>query len=149
MPATFIRSGKPNRAKMKRLLVTATLAWFGFMLIAVASGALREALLTPRLDEHTAHQVGTLLVFLLIAAAIVPTIRRLRPTPRQALAIGAGWVAMTVAFEIGVFHFIVGHPMKVLLADYNLAEGRLWPLVLLTEFVMPWVVAGRVPLRAK
>lgn len=130
---------------MKRLLVTATPAWCGFMLIAVACGALRETLLTPRLGEQTAHQAGTLLVCLLIAAVIVPIIRRLRPTPPQALAIGAGWVAMTVAFEIGVFRFIVGHPMEVLLADYDLAEGRLWPLVLLTEVLTPWVVAGRVP----
>jgi hypothetical protein len=129
---------------MKRLLVHATLAWFGFMLIALACGALRESLLTPPLGEQTAHQVGTLLVCLLIAAVIIPTTRRLRPTPRQALAIGAGWMAMTVAFEIGVFHFIVGHPMEVLLADYNLAEGRLWPLVLLMELVMPWGVAGRI-----
>lgn len=129
---------------MKRLLVTATLAWFGFMLIAVACGALREALLTPRLGERTAHQAGTLLVCLLIAAVIFPTIRRLAPTPAQALAIGAGWVAMTVAFEIGVFHFIVGHPMEVLLAAYDLSEGQLWPLVLLTELMTPWVVARRV-----
>jgi ABC-type Fe3+ transport system permease subunit len=48
---------------------------------------------------------------------------------------------MTVAFEVGVFHFIVGHPMSVLLADYDLAAGRLWPLVLITELVTPWVVA--------
>jgi len=128
---------------MKRLLITATLAWFGFMAIAVTTGVLRELLLTPRLGEHTAHQAGTLLVCLLIAAVIVPTIRRLRPTPAQALAIGAAWVAMTVAFEIGVFHFIVGHPLSVLLADYNLAAGRLWPLVLITELLMPWIVAGR------
>jgi hypothetical protein len=113
---------------MKRLLATAALAWFGFMLVAVACGALREILLTPRLGEQTAHQVGTILVCLLIAAVIVPTIRRLRPTPLQALAIGAGWVAMTVAFEIGVFHFIVGHPIEVLLAAYDLTEGQLWPM---------------------
>ena len=127
---------------MKRHLLLPTLAWFAFMAIAVAAGALREWLVTPRLGEHAAHQVGTLLVCLLIAAVIVPTIRRLRPTPPQALAIGAAWAAMTVAFEIGVFHFIVGHPLSVLLADYDLAAGRLWPLVLVTELVTPWVVAG-------
>ena len=126
---------------MKRHLLLPALAWFAFLSVAVATGALREWLLTPRLGEHAAHQVGTLLVCLLIAAVIVPTIRRLRPTPPQALAIGAAWAAMTVAFEIGVFHFIVGHPMSVLLADYDLAAGRLWPLVLITELVAPWVVA--------
>lgn len=128
---------------MKRPLLAGTLAWFAFMAIAVAAGVLREALLTPRLGEHAAHQVGTVLVCVLIAAVIVATIRRLRPTPSQALAMGAGWAAMTMAFEIGVFHFIVGHPMDALLADYKLWEGRLWPLVLLTELLTPWLAVPR------
>ena len=35
-----------------------------------------------------------------------------------------------------------GDTMAVLLADYDLAAGRLWPLVLVTELVTPWVMAG-------
>lgn len=127
-----------------RVMGYTTGLWLVFMIIAITSGALREWLLTPRFDEHTAHQIGTLVVCLLIAAVIVPGIRRLQPTPAQALAIGAAWVVMTITFEFGVFHVIVGHPMATLLADYNLAAGRLWPLVLLTELLTPWVVTQRV-----
>ncbi len=126
-----------------------TLSWLVFMIIAITSGALREWLLTPRLGEHAAHQVGTLVVCLLIAAVIVPGIRRLQPTPPQALALGATWMAMTIAFEFGVFHVIVGHPMAALLADYNLADGRLWPLVLLTELLTPWIVTRRAGGKAR
>lgn len=126
-----------------RVIGYTTLSWLAFMLIAITSGALREWLLTPGFGEHTAHQIGTLVVCLLIAAVIVPGIRRLQPTPLQALAIGAVWVAMTITFEFGVFHVIVGHPMSTLLADYNLAAGRLWPLVLLTELLTPWAVTQR------
>jgi len=113
------------------------------MVIAVASGMLREALLTPSFGELRAHQIGTLVVCLLIAGVIGVAVKRLRPTPTQALGVGFAWVIMTVAFEISVFHFIVGHPMTSLLADYNLAAGRLWPLVLLTEFITPWWLARR------
>jgi len=118
-----------------------SLAWFAFLLIAFTSGALREWLLTPEFGEHRAHQIGTVFVCILISAVIVAAIRHLRPTPGQALGIGTAWMLMTMAFEFGVFHFIVGHPMSVLLADYNLAAGRWWPLVPLTQLLTPWVAA--------
>jgi len=129
------------------LLTSAAGAWLLFMLIAVGTGILREGLIAPYLGEHAAQQIGTLLVCLLIAAVIVVFVRRLRPSPMPALAIGAGWMAMTMAFEFGVFHFIVGHPMAELLANYNLAAGRLWPLVLLTELLTPWLAANALAMR--
>lgn len=122
----------------------ASLVWLVFLLIAVTSGALREALLTPVLGEHRAQQVGTLLVCLLLAGVIILFIRRVRPAPGVALAIGVGWAVMTVVFEFTVFHFIAGHPLPELLAAYDLSAGRLWPLVLFTELLTPWLVAIRL-----
>lgn len=133
---------------MNSRIAVISLAWFAFMLIAVASGILREILLAPALGEHLAHQIGTLFVCLLIGLVGIAAIRRLRPTPNQALGIGLAWAIMTVVFEIGVFHFIVGHPMSVLLTAYNLAAGRLWPLVLLTEILTPWLAARAISKRA-
>ncbi len=125
------------------MIISAIGAWLVFMVIAVSSGVLREAMLTAWLEEQAAHQVGTLLVSLLIAVVIVRFIKVLRPAPLSALGIGAAWVAMTVAFEFGVFHFILDHPISELLADYNLGAGRLWLLILLTELVTPWLAARR------
>jgi hypothetical protein len=52
------------------------LAWFPMILVAVANGALREAWLAPRLGEHAARQVSTLLLIALFAGcrlwALVP-----------------------------------------------------------------------------
>ncbi len=124
---------------MQRLILPASGAWLLFMLIAVASGALRETLLTPLLGEHSAQQIGTVFVCGLIGATIWRFVRHLRPAPGQALALGLGWVAMTLLFEFGVFHFILGHPLSEMLAEYNLAAGRLWPLVLLSELIIPWL----------
>jgi hypothetical protein len=128
---------------IKSRFAVISFAWLSFMVIAVAFGMLREAVLTPWFGELRAHQMGTLVVCLLIAGVIGIAIKRLQPTPTQALGVGFAWVVMTVAFEIGVFHFIVGHPITTLLADYNLAAGRLWPLVLLTELLTPWWLARR------
>lgn len=124
---------------MQRLILPASGAWLLFMLIAVVSGVLRETLLTPFLGEHSAQQIGTVFVCGLIGATIWRFVRQLRPNPAQALAIGLGWVAMTLLFEFGVFHFILGHPLSEMLAEYNLAAGRLWPLVLFTELLTPWL----------
>jgi hypothetical protein len=126
------------------VILRASLVWLVFLLIAVTGGALREALISPMLGEHRAHQIGTLLVCLLLAGVIILFIRRLRPTPRMALAIGAGWAGMTVVFEFTVFHFIVGRPLSELLAAYDLSAGRLWPLVLFTELLTPWLAAMRL-----
>jgi hypothetical protein len=59
------------------------LAWFPMILIAVANGALREAWLVPRLGEHAARQVSTLLLVALLAIA-----RPLRFRPFVGAALG-------------------------------------------------------------
>jgi hypothetical protein len=129
---------------MKLLIYPAAGAWLLFMLSAIASGALRELLLRPLLDEPLAHQVGTLFVCAVIVAIIHLFVSRTRPTPAQALRIGAGWLGLTVLFEFTVFHFVVGHPVSELLAAYDLTEGSLWPLVLLCELLAPWWFARRL-----
>ena len=55
---------------------------------------------------------------------------------RQARRIGAVWVALTVAFEFGFGRRVAKKRWSELLADYNLAKGRTWVLVLL------WLAAG-------
>lgn len=129
---------------MKHLIYPAAGAWLLFMLSALVSGALRELLLRPLLNESLANQVGTLVVCAVIVAIIRLFIQRLQPTPRQALHIGIGWMGLTVLFEFTVFHFIVGHTVSELLAAYDLTEGRLWPLLLLSELLAPWWFARRL-----
>jgi len=53
------------------------------------------------------------------------------------LLIGALWLTLTVAFEFGFGHYVMGHSWRYLLADYNILKGRLWSLVLLVTFVSP------------
>ena len=43
---------------------------------------------------------------------------------------------MTVAFEFGFGRLVAKASWEELLADYNLASGRLWPLVL------AWIALG-------
>lgn len=97
------------------------LAWFPMILIAVANGALREAWLVPRLGEHAARQVSTLLLIALFVLYIGYVARRWPiASSNEALAVsGLSWQQM--------------------IAEYDFAAGRLWALVPLWIAVAPYV----------
>jgi hypothetical protein len=106
------------------------LAWLPMVVIAVANGALREAWLTPRLGEVHGRQASTVLLIVLFAIYIA-TVTRTWPiaSSRQAIAIGAAWLALTLAFEFLLGRFVSGLSWRAMLAEYDLASGRLWVLV--------------------
>lgn len=116
------------------------LAWFPMVLIAIANGVLREKRLLPLLGEHTARQVSTVLLMALFAvyACIV---FRLWPlgSARMAVAVGIAWLALTLAFEFLLGRFVSGLSWRQMLAEYNMAAGRLWALVPLWVAVAPYV----------
>jgi hypothetical protein len=112
-------------------------AWPGGVLIGVANGAAREATVGRRLPERTAHNVSTASAMAAFAAYYSALDRRWPlPNRGEALVVGAGWLAMTVAFEFGFGRVIAQKPWSELLADYNLARGRTWPLLL------AWLTVG-------
>lgn len=122
----------------------AVLAWLGFAVLAVACGALRVKLVQPLVGEGVAHVLGTLAVCALFLWLIVRFTAWLdvRDTARL-LALGAFWTVLTIAFEFGFGHWVAGHSWERLLADYNVAAGRIWVLVLLTMLLGP-LVSGRL-----
>ena len=113
--------------------------WFVFGLVAFALGAARELSLTPLIGEHAAHVVGTFAVvaaFLGIMYFFIRLVRE-RCTSGDFWMIGLLWLAMTASFEFLFFHFVGGKSWTELLADYNVAQGRIWVLVLMTTFFGP------------
>ena len=123
------------------MVFRATLIWLLLLVVAVGSGILRAEFLTPRMGEQSAHVIGTLVVVAVFGLAIWYSTPWIVPgLDRRALAwLGIGWVVATVAFEFLFGHYIAGHSWTRLTADYNLAAGRLWVLVLLTVLLMPSV----------
>jgi hypothetical protein len=110
--------------------------------LAVLNGGAREKWLTPQLGELRAHQVSCLTGSLLILAATTLTIRWLgSPGNIALLAIGAFWVVLTFAFECFMGRVLAGKPWEQVWADYNLAQGRLWPFVLVVIFFAPLLAA--------
>lgn len=124
------------------MILRGLLAWCVLMVIAVLNGTFRVALLNPGLGEPTGHIVSSLtlsLFILLLAWVLVPWVGP--ASLGEALAVGGLWLLLTLAFEFGFGHFVAHHPWSELLADYNIAAGRIWVLVLLTTFLAPLLVA--------
>lgn len=119
--------------------------WLALLVLAFAGAALREAALAPRIGAEAAHLVGTIVVVAVFLAAIALSVRWVVPglETSRLLALGTAWTAMTVAFEFGFGHFVMGHSWNRLLHDYDVSAGRVWILVLLTTLLGPWLL-GRL-----
>lgn len=121
-------------------MVRYLLAWIPMVGIAVANGAFREAWLVPQLGEDQGRQVSTLLLVALLAGYIA-VVMRIWPTrsSRHAIGIGALWLVLTLAFEFMLGGLVSGLSWREMLAEYDLANGRLWALVPLWVAVAPCV----------
>ena len=105
----------------------------------MGNGVFRVLVLQPRLGEAGARQASCLMgitIILLLTAFFVRTL--VRPTSAALVGIVLLWLALTVAFEIVFGHYVSRLSWETLIADYDIREGRLWPLVLLTTLLAPW-----------
>ncbi len=117
------------------------LFWPALAVIAVVNGSLRQFTYGQHMTELAAHQLSTVTGILFTGAAVW-TLSRAWPigSARAAWSIGICWLLVTIAFEFGFGHYIAGHSWSRLLADYNLLEGRVWPLFLAWITVLPYVI---------
>ena len=120
------------------MVLRAFAVWGLLLLIAVLNGGLRGGGLVPALGPLRAHQLSTALLSALILGATRVTIGWIDVVDvRQALVVGTLWLGLTLAFELLAGHFLFHRPWPVLLADYDLSQGRIWPLVLVVTFLAP------------
>lgn len=116
------------------------LYWIPMIAIAFINAALRELVLIKHFSNLRAHQLSTLTLIILCAVYIWFISPRLaiRDAGTGVFA-GLLWVTLTVAFEF-TFGRLSGKSWAQLLHDYNLMEGRLWPVFLFCLLLLPWVV---------
>ena len=125
---------------MRSVATRAVLAWFSLFAVMFANGTLRVVALQPALGVDRARQVASLTgtgLVLLVSWWFVRSSPR--ATSPQLLAVGAGWLVATLAFEFVFGRFVSGLSWSALLADYDITKGRLWPLILLSVFLGPWL----------
>lgn len=121
----------------------AFLQWIFFAFVGVANGFARVGLTEPYLGEAAARQTHSVILCLVLFLLIVRFVQRARLTDQRPLAVlGGMWMGLTLVFEF-VMGFATGIPLQAMLADFNIFDGRLWPLVLLTMAIGPRV-AGKL-----
>ncbi len=118
--------------------IKAVAVWLAIAVLAVINGTVRNSLIAPYLGEHSGHVISTVIlcgVIFLVAWMANPWLNL--GSARAAFAVGLLWILLTIAFEFLAGHFLFGHSWQRLIADYNLARGRVWVLVLLAILVAP------------
>ncbi len=124
------------------MYLRALLLWFGLMVLAILNGGFREYAIIPNTSEATGHWISTFMFCAIILLATWVGLKWLEPRDtRDTWRIGVFWTVLTVAFEFGAGHYLFKHPWSKLLADYNVLNGRIWALVLLTTLLAPWVAS--------
>lgn len=145
MTAAAVPLGRGFRRRLARDPVWRrwTAAWLGGSALGTANGVVREALYADRLGPRTANRVSAASLVVQLALYFMLLERRWPlPTLRTALAVGATWALLTVLFELGLGRAVDRKSWSELLADYDLAGGNLWPLVL------AWIAGGPAVVRA-
>lgn len=128
---------------MKQELLLWTIGLWGLLVVfAILNAALRQGALIPALGEEVGRAVSsiTLSLVILAVAYLFLSWSDVERTTTDLWLMGLIWVALTVLFEFGFGHFVMGNSWDALLADYNVLQGRIWVLVLITSAVAPYLM---------
>jgi hypothetical protein len=120
----------------------ALLIWFGILVLAIVNGGIRDAILIPVLGN-----VSGLVLSGILLSAIIFTVSYLslswigREPAYSYIAIGVGWLCLTLVFEFTFGLFVQDKPLSELLFAYTFKDGNIWPIVLLVIVASPYLAA--------
>lgn len=116
------------------------LLWLPMSLIAFANGTLRELFFVKMFSQQHANQLSTLTLILFCALYtwLIWSVLKIS-NAGQALRVGLIWMILTILFEF-LLGRLLNHSWEILLENYNLPAGNIWPVFLLALFLMPVVI---------
>jgi hypothetical protein len=124
------------------MLLRALAIWCGLLLVAFLNGAIRVLWLTPAFGDSTAHLLSALILAAVVIVVAWSAIVWLHPhSANEALLIADEWVLLTIAFESIAGYYLFGLSWHALLAQYDVSQGQLWELVLVTMLIAPVAAA--------
>ena len=123
---------------MKNSYARIALWWLPMPLIGIANGTLRIYLLNTIAPDLVAHQISAFLLILWIGLYVRLIFNKLFiRSSSDAWRTGIAWLLLTLFFEFGLGWLVSGLTFRQMIADYNILEGRLWPLVLMSILFLP------------
>jgi len=123
-------------------LIKSIAAWLVILALAIANGALREAVLVPMLGKTGGLVLSGLLLSLFVLVVAFAFVR-LNPgvTALQGILIGILWLCLTLAFEFGFGRWVQHKPWAELFEAYTFKGGNIWPVVLVVSLLAPYLAA--------
>jgi hypothetical protein len=123
----------------------ALVIWLAVLALASLNGAARAAWLIPRFGDVVGRAGSTLILCGIVFLVTWLTIGWINPSRAgQAVAIGALWLVLTLAFEFLAGRYLFGQDWAVLLQEYDLSRGRIWLAVLIVVLFAPlWTARMR------
>jgi hypothetical protein len=139
-----LQSGNARQTAMPLhwFIKRAILAWVLFIPVAFLNGFIREVFTKRAAGDLTAHQISCMTASIaFVALSYLMLHKRIAELNNKILRItGMMWVLMTMVFEFGLGRYINNVSWDLLFQDYNIFEGRLWILVLLTILFTPIMI---------
>uniref|UniRef100_Q31JQ4 Uncharacterized protein n=1 Tax=Hydrogenovibrio crunogenus (strain DSM 25203 / XCL-2) TaxID=317025 RepID=Q31JQ4_HYDCU len=125
-----------------KIYIKATVIWCVIVLIAILNGGFRDSVLNPMLGDKTALPISGLILSAMIFAITYLFINRFKATEAQTyIRIGLFWGLLTIIFEYGLGYFVLHQPLDEIHQVFNLQQGNLFLLALLTAIIAPWLAA--------
>ncbi len=123
------------------LYARALAVWFVIILAETIHGIIRTLFIAPSIGDFRSRQIGVLIGSLLIFVVALLFSRWLDArTIKQQLLVGLVWVALTLAFEIGL-GLATGASAARIAEDYDIANGGFMSLGLLFMLFTPLLAA--------
>lgn len=112
-------------------------AWLPMLVLAIANGVFREAVLRKRMTVEKAHRISTLLLICLLGIYSFSFLHWYPPASAgSAFLTGSLWMVLTVLFEVS-FGRYRGISWQAMLQEYDLSKGKLWALVPVSILLFP------------
>ena len=124
------------------LSLKATMIWCIIVVFAIANGIFRESFLELYLEESIALPISGITLSIIIFTITFLSFKLIEKNrPLIYLYIGIQWVVMTLLFEFLFGHFVMKKSWQELLQVFDVFEGNLFLLALLTSLFSPIIVS--------
>ncbi|MFP4142914.1 MAG: hypothetical protein ACLFSM_06790 [Thermoplasmata archaeon] len=129
----------------QKLYLYALVVWILLVFLAIINAGIREGMFSPTFGDYWGHILSSILLsaIIFVVAYLFLSYSSFDYTSKDLTLIGTIWLVLTVSFEFLFGHYVMEHSWDTLLADYNIFEGRIWVLVLISTFLSP-AIAGRL-----
>lgn len=122
--------------------IKATGIWLLMVAGAVGNGLLREKVLSPLLEDRFALPLSGVMLSVLIFVVAYLTIPFIEKSEgRIYVFIGLLWVVLTLSFEFIFGHYGAGKSWREIVEVFDVMNGNLFTLALITSAASPWLAA--------